>query len=159
MFPDKTISRTELARSTRQTLEQARRGQAVLVESYGEEQVAIVDAQDYRLLLAAAVYRANPAAPAGNKTAVPQGLSDEAVGAAREQGGAQAVWNLVIAAYLDGDISLGRAAGLLQLNRFDLQARFHRLGLPLRLGPETVAEVQAEIDALRGDGTQIDADF
>jgi predicted HTH domain antitoxin len=36
----------------------------------------------------------------------------------------------VVAAYLDGDISLGRAALLLGLSRFDLLARFNRLGLP-----------------------------
>jgi hypothetical protein len=42
MFPSSAISRTHLARNTRQTIEQARRGQAILVESYGEEQVAIV---------------------------------------------------------------------------------------------------------------------
>jgi hypothetical protein len=77
MFPNTTISRTDLARSTRQALEQARRGQTVLVESYGEEQVAIVDALDYRLLQAVARYRARPDAPAHDATAVPQGLSEE----------------------------------------------------------------------------------
>jgi hypothetical protein len=39
IFPSAAISRTHLARNTRQTIEQARRGQAILVESYGEEQV------------------------------------------------------------------------------------------------------------------------
>jgi hypothetical protein len=43
-------------------------------------------------------------------------------------------WDLVIHAYLDGDISLGRAAALLGLNRFDLLARANRLDTSLRIG-------------------------
>lgn len=151
MFPHTTISRTDLARSTRRALEQARRGQMVLVESYGEEQVAIVDALDYRLLQAAARYRARPDAPAHDDTAVPQGVSEDVLTTAvsRAQDDAQVAWDLVIAAYLDGHISLGRAAELLRLNRFDLTLRFNRLGLPLRVGPAAVDEALAEVEALR----------
>ena len=151
MVPNTTISRTDLARSTRQTLEQVRRGQTVLVESYGEEQVAIVDALDYRLLRAVALYRARQDAPAQDPTAVPQGLGAEAVETAvsTAQGDPQAAWNLIIAAYLDGHVSLGRAADLLSQSRFELTARFNRLGLPLRLGYLSPAGMQAEIDALR----------
>jgi hypothetical protein len=145
-----TISRSDLARSTRQTIEQARRGQAVLVESYGEEQVVILDALDYRLLRAVATYRSQPAAPVHEETAVPQGLATEEVEAAvfKSGGDVQAAWDKVITAYLDGHISLGRAATLLQLSRFELMGRFNRLGLPLRLGPSSVTEARAELDAL-----------
>jgi len=138
MFPYTTISRTELARSTRQTLERARRGQTVLVESYGEEQAAIMDALDYRLLRAVAVYRARPGAPVTDAATQPQGVTDEAVTNAREAAGGdpQAAWDMVMAAYLDGDISLGRAAELLGQSRFELQARLNRLNIPLRLGEE-----------------------
>ena len=151
MFPNTTISRTDLARSTRQALEQARRGQTVLVESYGEEQVAIIDALDYRLLRAAAFYRARRDAPAHDPRAIPQGLSAETVAAAvaQAQEDPQVAWDLVIATYLDGHISLGRAAELLRLSRFDLTTRFNRLELPLRLGVDSPAEVQAEVEALR----------
>ena len=150
MLPQATISRTDLARSTRRAIEQARRGQTVLVESYGEEQVAIVDALDYRLLRAVALYRAHPEAPARDKTAVPQGLSEEAVDTAVSQaaGDPQAGWDRIITAYLDGHISLGRAAALLKLPRFDLTARFNRLGLPLRLGPASIAAGRAEYNTL-----------
>jgi len=146
MFPHTTISRTELARSTRQALEQARRGQTVLVESYGEEQVAIMDALDYRLLRAVGVYRARLDAPAQDETARPQGLADETVANALAQssGNIQVVWDQVIAAYLDGHISLGRAAELLNQSRFELQARFNRLGIPLRLGSESATAAQAD---------------
>jgi hypothetical protein len=154
MFPNTTISRTDLARSTRRALEQARRGQTVLVESYGEEQVAIVDALDYRLLRAVALYRAGREAPAQNDAAIPQGLGAAAVetAVAQAQGDVQAAWDLVITAYLDGQISLGRAAELLEVNRFDLMARFNRLGLPLRLGSGSPAEAQAELEALQDTG-------
>ncbi|MFQ5399280.1 MAG: UPF0175 family protein [Anaerolineae bacterium] len=153
MFPHTTISRTELARSTRQTLEQARRGQTVLVESYGEEQVAIMDAMDYRLLRAVGVYRARLDAPAQDEMARPQGLPNEAVTNARVTAGGdpQAAWGLVIAAYLDGHISLGRAAELLNQSRFELQARFNRLGIPLRLGTESPAAAQADVQTLAGE--------
>jgi hypothetical protein len=42
---------------------------------------------------------------------------------------------LVISAHLDAHISLGRAAELLHMNRFDFAFRFNWLGLPLRVGP------------------------
>lgn len=60
----------------------------------------------------------------------------------------QVAWDLAITAYLDGDISLGRAATLLKLSRFDLTVRFNRLGLPMHLGATTVAEARAEAEAL-----------
>lgn len=150
MFLNNTISRTELARSTRQAIEQARRGQTILVESYGEEQVALVDALDYRLLRAVAAYRTRPDAPVQDASATPQGLTAEAIAAAQSAAGGdpQTVWEQVITAYLDGHISLGRAATLLKQSRFELQARFNRLGLPLRLGPSSIAEGQAEYDVL-----------
>jgi hypothetical protein len=150
MHPSSAISRTQLARNTRQTIEQARRGQTILVESYGEEQVAIVDALDYRLLRAVAAYRARPDAPAQEAQTTPQGLA-EADLTASPDADPQIVWDRVTAAYLDGHISLGRAANLLKQSRFELQARFNRLGLPLRLGPLTVAEGQAEYAALMND--------
>jgi hypothetical protein len=153
MSLNSTISRTELARSTRQAIEQARRGQTILVESYGEEQVAIVDALDYRLLRAVAHYRARPDSPAQDAAAVPQGLTAAALEAAQNEAGndPQAVWDEVVTAYLDGHISLGRAAGLLKQSRFELTARFNRLGLPLRLGPLSAAEGQAEYEVLATD--------
>jgi predicted HTH domain antitoxin len=153
MFPHNTISRTELARSTRQAIEQARRGQTILVESYGEEQVAIVDVLDYRLLRAIATYRIQPGAPAQDANVIPQGLSEESSAALQNAADAdpQIAWDLVVAAYLDGQISLGRAAVLLKQQRFELQARFNRLGLPLHLGATAVAEGKAEYNVLSHD--------
>jgi len=56
---------------------------------------------------------------------------------AAADGDAQAGWDRALAAYLDGDISLARAAGLLGLSRFELAGRFQRLGLPLQIGEES----------------------
>jgi predicted HTH domain antitoxin len=147
---DTIINRTELARRTRQAVEQARRGQTILVESYGEEQVAIIDALDYRLLRALAHYRSRPISPIEDVHIAPRGLSEETLKTTISQaaGDIQAAWDIVISTYLDGDISLGRAAELLNLSRFELMARFNRLGLPLQLGTTTIAEAQAEVDAL-----------
>lgn len=50
-------------------------------------------------------------------------------------------------AYLADDISLGKAAELLGLSRFELQERFARLGISLRLGPATLEEARAEVEA------------
>jgi len=123
------------------------------VESYGEEQVAILDAADYRCLRAMAAYYSLPPhpAPVSDDGLAPRGLDEVQVQEpiASAAGDAQAGWDRVIAAYLDGDISLGRAAQLLDMSRFDLQERFNRLGLPLRVGPADLAEARREAAALR----------
>ena len=75
-------------------------------------------------------------------TAVSEGLSEDTVttDVPQEQGHIQVAWDLMITAYLDGHISLGRADELLHLNRFDLTLRFNRLGLPLRVDPASADE-------------------
>jgi predicted HTH domain antitoxin len=45
-------------------------------------------------------------------------------------------------------ISLGRAAELLDLPWMDLRLRLARLGIPLRLGPQSIEELRAEIEAI-----------
>jgi prevent-host-death family protein len=108
------ISKTELARRTRQVVDRARRGDTVIVSSYGEEQVVVMDAVDYRILRAVASYQTllpHPA-PVNDPTVEPLGLSEaEVERIVREAGGSpQARWDAVIVAYLDGHINLGRAA-------------------------------------------------
>ena len=146
------ISRTDLARNTRKTIERARKEGPVMVESYGEEQVAILDAIDYRLIRAAAGHLSRPVPSPTSLPGLPAGLSDEEI----EQyvtsagGDPQALWNRVMFAYLNEDISLGRAAALLNLSRFDLQARLNRLGIPINIGPRTIEEAQMEYEVLKG---------
>ncbi len=147
-----TISKTDLARRTRQVVDQARRGRPVIIESYGEEQVAVLDAADYRCLRAIAAYHALPPhpAPVNDPSLSPRGLDQPEVEAAvaGAEGDIQAAWNRVISAYLDGDISLGRAAQLLGVERFELTERLGRLGIPLLVGSVTVAEAKQELARL-----------
>lgn len=58
-------------------------------------------------------------------------------------------WSVVVSAYMDGEISLARAASLLGLHPLELRERFIQKGIPLHLGPVDEADAQAEVDALR----------
>ena len=57
-------------------------------------------------------------------------------------------WSLVLNAYLEEEINLGKAAELLDMHQLDLKARFNELGIPIRHGAANKAEAQAEVDAL-----------
>lgn len=146
-----TISRTDLARRTREALEHAQRGETVFIESYGAEQAAIIDAREYYLLRAVATHRNRPLAPVTHAETAPRGLTEDEVQArvAAAGGDRQEAWSAVITAYLDGDISLGRAALLLGLSRFELQAYFNRLGLPAQPGPLSLNEARAEYTTIQ----------
>ncbi len=58
-------------------------------------------------------------------------------------------WSIVVNAYLDEEISLARAASLLDLHALELRARFLEKGIPIKLGPVDKADAQAEVEALR----------
>lgn len=135
------IRKTDLARNTREVLNNVMRGQTTVIESHGKPEAAILDIVDYLILRAVLRYHAQPP-----KIDVDAGLSDEAVAAAPDL---QACYHLVLAHYLAGAISLGRAAELLNLSSFDLRLRFVRLDVPLRLGPNTIEEALTEVEALR----------
>ena len=110
------ISRTDLARHTRHVLERARRSGPVIVTGHGDEQAVVLDITDYRLLRAAVAYRLQQeSAQLRAKAEMPRDLGEEEVQAAIETAGGnvQAGRNRVLAAYWDGNISLGRAAALL----------------------------------------------
>ena len=53
--------------------------------------------------------------------------------------------NLILFHYLAGVISLSRAAELLNLHQLDLQARFMRLDIPLRLGGESLETISEDV--------------
>lgn len=121
------VSRTDLARNTREIVEQVRQGQTVFVQSYGEEQIVLLDALDYRLLRAAAAYGLKQSAGRPGD----DGLSE------------------VVRLYLDEQISLSKAAELLGLSRYELMERFERLGVPIRIGPATIEDAIDEVKAVR----------
>lgn len=54
---------------------------------------------------------------------------------------------LVVGAYLDGDINLGKAAELLGVSALELRQRFLKQGIPVRIGSESVEALQAEVAA------------
>jgi hypothetical protein len=55
---------------------------------------------------------------------------------------------LVVSAYLDEEINLGKAAEMLELHELELRDRFIDLGIPLRIGPADKVEARAEAQAL-----------
>lgn len=54
---------------------------------------------------------------------------------------------LVIGAYLDGDINLGKAAELLGVHREELFQYFFKKGIPLRMGTDSIDALRADADA------------
>ena len=128
MLDLKTISRTDLARKTREVVRAVRDGHPTLVRSYGEDQVVMLDALDFGLLC---------------------GVATWAVTRLEERPADQPKATHVMLDYLDEEISLAKAAELLGMSRFELMERFQRLHIPLRLGPSTLAEAKAEVAAAR----------
>ena len=122
-----TFSRTDLTRRTREILELVRRGQPAVIESYGEEQAVLLDPLDFRLL---------------------QGLAG--LGSGRE-GRDEKVQEL-LRRYLEEEISLAKVAGEVGISRFELMARFERLGVPLKTGASDLEEAREEVEAARGEG-------
>jgi len=131
------VRKTDLARSTRQVINNVLRGQTTVVESHGEPEVVIMDIVDYRITRA--VMRYHSQQPAID---VEQGLSDAQVAAASD---AEERFNLVLAHYLAGAISLGRAAELLELPWADLRIRCQRLDVPLRVAPIDAEEARLDV--------------
>lgn len=123
------VSKTELARNTREIIDQVRHGQPILVRSYGQDQIVLMDAFDYRLLKAVANF-----AMSTNLSRPPDPFEDS------------------VQRYLKQEISLAKAAELLSLSRFELMERFDRLGIPLRLGADALSELEAEIHAAQTAG-------
>ena len=133
-------AKTNLARNTRKVIRMAQRGQTVVIENHGQPEVAIIDISDYYIMRALAHYHAHhPPVEMGG------GLSDEYV---RARPSFQEQYNVVMAYYLAGEISLGRAAELLDLSWLDLRARFARLDVPLQTVSTT--DVQTDVEALAG---------
>lgn len=132
------IPKTTLARQTRKIIQAVQRGQTVVVEHHGQAEAAIMDIMDYYLLRAVLHYHAHEP-----QIAALSGLSDEVVVALESL---PEKVNLVMAHYLAEAISLGRAAELLDIPRFDLQLRCARLDIPLRQGPTTLEELAHDIE-------------
>ena len=134
------VRKTDLARNTRRVIRDVQRGRTAVVESHGQPEVAIVDIVDYYLQRAVLNYYAQ-----SPQVDTEGGITDQAAAQAESE---QQLYNLVLAYYLGGAISLGRAAELLKLPWVDLRMRMARLDILLRVGPETIEELRAEIEAI-----------
>lgn len=133
----KRVRKTELSRNVRQVINSVQRGQTVIVENHGQPEVAIIDVLDYYIMRAFAHYHTNSSAVESGG-----GLREEAVA---EQPTIQARYDLVLSYYLANEISLSRAAELLDMLRLDLQTRFIRLELPIHISPLDQAEAEEDV--------------
>ena len=118
-----TISQSDLTRKTQEVVDRVRRGEVTVVEQSGREQVVLLDPLDFRLLRALA----QCAIEDKERIQEPEDCDARA-----------------LRAYLAAEITLGKAAELLGLHRLELQARLHRLGVPLHLGPASLEEARRE---------------
>lgn len=121
----RTISRADLAQRTQEVVREVRQGTPAVVHSGGEDQVVLLDALDYRIL---------------------RGVADWATQVPSVESSAE---NQILPSYLNQEISLGKAAELLGISRFELKGRFLRLGVPIRQGPASLTEARAEIEVAR----------
>lgn len=121
------ISEADLEDKTREIVDRVRHGEMAVLEDSGEEQIVLLDAADFRLLRALAACATESSELDGEISFDTQVLRD----------------------YLGDEISLGKAAEELGLSRFELAERFHRLGVPLPFGPESLEDARSEIAAMR----------
>ncbi len=119
------ISPSDLSQRTREILDRVQQGALAVVASEGAERIVLLDALDFRLLRALALCAA--------------GEGDEG----------ELLEAQVLRDYLAERISLGKAAELFQLTRFELEGSFQWLGIPIRRGARSVEDAQAEIAAAR----------
>jgi adenosyl cobinamide kinase/adenosyl cobinamide phosphate guanylyltransferase len=122
-----TISPHDLADRADEIIEQVRDGQTVIMQSSEGKSIVLLDMIDYYILNALASYSTGATHP------------DQA----------HDLFINSIAAYMDKKISLGKLSEDLGMSRIDLQERFVQLGVPLRIGLETIDEAHDEVDALR----------
>ena len=134
------IRKTDLARKTRQVIRTVQRGGTAVIESHGDEEAAIIDIVDYRILRAVMRYHAQPNGRQRSE------LHAEEL---RRLADLQARYNLVLSYYLSRCISVARAAELLDLSSFELRNRFQRLEVPLRVAPADVSEAKSDLGAAR----------
>jgi predicted HTH domain antitoxin len=132
------VRKTDLARNTRRVINDVLRGQTAVVESHGQPEVAIMDIIDYRITRAVMRYYSRQP-----EIDVEAGLSDQQAAIVSEP---QERFNLVLAHYLAGAISLGRAAELLELPWLDLRTRLLRLDVPLRTAPADLSEAETDLE-------------
>lgn len=138
---EQRISKTELARSTHQVIREAQRGYTVLVENHGQPEVAIVDIVDFQLQRAAIHYFSSP-----NKYEDDLEINESMLETLATD---QDRFNLVLGHYLAEHQSIGRSAELLGMRTPELMVRLGRAGVPLRVGPSSLEELQSDVETIK----------
>ena len=138
---EQRISKTDLARNTHQVIREAQRGYTVLVENHGQTEVAIVDIIDFQLQKAAIHYYTSP-----NEYRNDIEVSEPLLASLPDD---QARFNLVIGHYLAVHMSLGRAAELLNMSASELQMRLVRSGVPIRMAPGSIEELESDLETIK----------
>jgi hypothetical protein len=118
------ISPADLAQRTDEIMDRVRRGELTVLEGSGHEQIVLLDALDFRLLRA---------------------LAAQATGEREEA----SVDEAALRNYLEEQISLGKLAELLEVDRFVLMDSFRRIGIPLQIGPASLEEAREDVAAMR----------
>lgn len=67
-------------------------------------------------------------------------------------------WSLIVEMYLAQEISLAKAAELLDLHMLEARKQFQFMGIPIHSGPENLAEAEAEVNAINQWFTQTPSD-
>ncbi|MFC2015576.1 hypothetical protein ACFLUM_01445 [Chloroflexota bacterium] len=133
------VRKTDLARHTRQVINDVLRGQTAVVESHGEPEVAIMDIIDYRITRAVMRYYSRQP-----QVDMEAGVSDEQAAAVPKT---QDRFDLVLAHYLGGAISRGRVAELLGLPELDLRTRFLRLDVLSSTAPADPSGIEPDVES------------
>ncbi|MBI5840996.1 MAG: hypothetical protein HZB19_12935 [Chloroflexi bacterium] len=139
------VRKTDLARNTSQIIRDVLRGKTTVVESHGQPEVAMMDIVDFQLQRAAMQYFGNP-----QKYEKDVVINDETLKAISSD--VQARYDLVLGHYMALHLSLARAGELLGMNSHELRMRLVRLGIPLRVGPQSADEVKEEIKSIEDMG-------
>lgn len=138
---EQRISKTDLARSTHRVIREAQRGYTVLVENHGQPEVVIVDIVDFQLQRAAIHYFSFPKEYEKDLEVTESLLGSLATDQAR--------FDMVIGHYLAEHQSIGRSAELLRMSTPELMIRLGRAGVPLRVGPTSLEELQSDIETIK----------
>jgi hypothetical protein len=141
------INKADLGSKLSPVLDAVRQGEVVPIDGEGEPEAAIVDLIDHRILRAVARYHADPTRIQIDADGPP----DDLIASLDDP---QERFDMVIAYYLAGAANLSRVAGLLGQPWIVMRDRFHRLGVPLRLGPATIEEAREEVRVARALATK-----
>ena len=109
----------------------------MLIENHGQPEVAIVDIVDFQLQRAAIHYFNFP-----KEYEKDLQITESLLGSLATD---QEQFNMVVDHYLAEHQSIGRSAELLGMSTPELMIRLGRVGVPLRVGPQSAEELEEEL--------------